>query len=152
MVVKPVWCTSTTVFSSYIVKSFVEMAKFLLKDSSADLFLSERISQDPFENYFGQQKVRGGHNQNPNLQQCLYSAAAIRVQKSIATDPVHGNCGRKLYADTQLKIDDAPLPETHKGLSFPLRVTCQVLYLCVIKRKAHCHNTIQNNACIVTSV
>ena len=96
------------------MKSFVEMAKFLLTDASADLFLlSERISQDPLENYFGQQGARGGHNENPNLQQCLYSAAAIRVQKSIATDPVRGNCGRKkrLYADTQPKVDDAPLPK-----------------------------------------
>lgn len=101
-------------FSSHIVKSFVEMAKFLLTEANAKLFfLSERISQDPLENYFGQQRARGGRNENPNLQQCLYSAAAIRVQKSIATDPVRGNCGRKkrLYGDTQPEIDNAPLPK-----------------------------------------
>ena len=102
------------IFSSYIVKLFVEMAKFLLTDANVKLFfLSERISQDPLENYFGQQRARGRRNENPNLQQCLYSAAAIRVQKSIATDPVHENCGRKkrLYGDTQPEIDNAPLPK-----------------------------------------
>lgn len=96
------------------MKSFVEMAKYLLAGGSAGLFfLSGKISQDPLENYFGQQRARGGRNENPNLQQCLYNAAAIRVQKSIATDPVRGNCDRKkrLYADTQPEIDSTPLPK-----------------------------------------
>ena len=90
------------------------MAKYLLAGGSAGLFfLSGKISQDPLENYFGQQRARGGRNENPNLQQCLYNAAAIRVQKSIATDPVRGNCDRKkrLYADTQPEIDSIPLPK-----------------------------------------
>ena len=94
--------------------SFVEMAKCLLGDGSAGIFLlSERISQDPLENYFGQQRARGGRNENPNLQQCLHNAAAIRVQKSIATDPIRGNCSRKrhLCGDAQPDIDDTPLPK-----------------------------------------
>ena len=80
------------------VNSFVEMVRYLLArdhDSTytdSDLFfLSERISQDPLENYFGQQRASGGRNENPNLQQCLNNAAAIRIQKSLATDPVRGS-------------------------------------------------------------
>ena len=78
------------------------MTKYLVVGGSAGLFLSGKISQDPLENYFGQQRARGGRDENPNLQQCLYNAAVIRVQKSIATDPICGNCDRKkrLYADT----------------------------------------------------
>jgi len=95
------------------------MAKFLLtKDhtnTDSDLFLlSERISQDPLENYFGQQRARGGRNENPNLLQCLNNAAAIRIQKSIATDPVRGNCSRKQRLHNvgkNPKIDETPLPK-----------------------------------------
>ena len=97
------------------MKSFVEMAKFLLaKDHGTDpdlYLLSERISQDPLENYFGQQRARGGRNENPNLSQCLSNAAAIRIQKSIATDPVRGNCNRKQRSQVVPTIDDTPLPK-----------------------------------------
>ena len=45
----------------FTVHSFVEVAKFLLSSNKDDLFLlSERFSQDPLENYFGQQRARGG--------------------------------------------------------------------------------------------
>ena len=72
------------------------MTRYLLS-SDIDLFLlSERISQDPLENYFGQLRARGGRNENPNIQQCLHNAAAIRIQKSMATDPVRGNCSNYL--------------------------------------------------------
>ena len=91
----------------------MEIGKYLLTDTSDGLFLlSERFSQDPLENYFGQQRARGGRNEHPNLQQCLYNAAAIRIQKSVATDPVRGNCNRKrlLYADEgQPAFDSTPL-------------------------------------------
>ena len=96
------------------VNSFVELAQYLLSDNTGNLFLlSERLSQDPLENYFGQQRARGGRNENPSLQQCLYNAAAIRVQKSSATDPVRGNCRRKvrIYGEESPDIDDTPLPK-----------------------------------------
>lgn len=87
------------------------MAQYLLSDNTENLFLlSERVTQDPLENYFGQQRARGGRNENPSLQQCLYNAAAIRIQKSLATDPVRGNCRRKLREGSP-DIDDTPLPK-----------------------------------------
>ena len=44
------------------VESFVELAKFLLDKYRKDglFLLSERLTQDPLENYFGQQRARGG--------------------------------------------------------------------------------------------
>lgn len=92
----------------------MELAQYLLSDNTGDLFLlNERRTQDPLENYFGQQRARGGRNENPNLQQCLYNVAAIRVQKSLASDPVRGNCRRKrlLYGEVSPDIDDTPLPK-----------------------------------------
>ena len=80
------------------------------------------MAQDPLENYFGQQRACGGWNENPNLQQCLHNAAAIRVQKSMATDPVRGNCSRKrrLYVETKPDINATPLPKRkrHKTLYY----------------------------------
>ena len=95
---------------SFIVKSFIEMTKFLLTKNPGGFFLSERISQDPLENYFGKQRARGGRNDNPTMQQCLHNAAAIRVQKSLATNPIHGNCKRNLV-DCEEVVDDTPLPK-----------------------------------------
>ena len=93
------------------VKSFVEITKFLLPEEESDLFfLSERLSQDPLENYFGQLRARGGRNENPTLQQCVHSANAIRVQKSQALDPVRGNSSRKRDYEPP-PIDNTPLPK-----------------------------------------
>ena len=100
------------------VNSFVDMAGYLLSQGQYRLFiLSERISQDPLENYmyFGKQRARGGRNENPTVQQCIHKAAALRVQNSLALDPVRGNCSRKrrLFKDPPKldDIDQTPLPK-----------------------------------------
>ncbi len=49
-------------FSYRTVMSFVEMAKYLLSQGDGLYVLSKRFSQDPIENYFGQQRARGGRN------------------------------------------------------------------------------------------
>lgn len=85
----------------------------MLKDN----ILSERISQDPLENYFGRQRARGGRNENPNLQQCMVNAAALRIQKSVALDPVRGNCRRKRRAELDeatVISESVPLPKRRK--------------------------------------
>ena len=38
------------------VKSFVELVEYIFTISSVKMFLSERISQDPLENFFGCQR------------------------------------------------------------------------------------------------
>ena len=70
------------------MKSFVEMTKFLLSECKEDklFFLSERISQDPLENYFGKQRACGGPCDNPSLKECLQNAVAIRAQGSLELD------------------------------------------------------------------
>ena len=91
------------------------MTKFILdKHSSDNLFiLSERISQDPLENYFGKQRARCGRNENPSVVQCVQNARGIRMQVSTSLDPVRGNCRRKreLFKDSEPVIDDTPLPK-----------------------------------------
>ena len=71
----------------------MELTKYLLtKSEKGTYFLSEKLNQDPLENYFGQKRARGGRNENPTVQQSSYNVA---VQKSMVLNPVLGNCGRK---------------------------------------------------------
>lgn len=109
----------------FTVHSFVEVAKFLLSSNKDDLFLlSERFSQDPLENYFGQQRARGGRSDNPTIQRSLHNASALRVQKSMALDPVRGNCRRKrrLFDDKDqetivAEASSLPLPKRSRNKS-----------------------------------
>ena len=89
------------------------MTKYLLSHPGDELFLlSERITQDPLENYFGQQRARGGRCDNPNLKECLQNSVAIRAQKSMELNCVQGNCRRKRrLPDSCKQIDNTPLPK-----------------------------------------
>ena len=94
------------------MKSFVEMARYLLSQPGEKLLLlSERITQDPLENYFGMQRTRGRRCDNPSLKECLQNAVAIRAQKSLDLDRVQGNCRRKRRLSSPEKIDDTLLPK-----------------------------------------
>ena len=107
--------TVNFIFSVHVVKSFVEMTKMLLSQKDASLYLlSEQISQDRLENYFGQQRSRGRRSDNPSVKETIQNAMAIRVQKSLELDRVQGNCRRKRRVCKSLKItedDDVPLPK-----------------------------------------
>ena len=104
--------THTHTHTASIVKSFVKMTRYLLSQSGDDLFLlSERITQDPLENYFGKQRSRGGRCENPCFQDCLHNAVAIRAQRSLELDRVQGNCRRKRRLPSPEKIDATPLPK-----------------------------------------
>ena len=77
----------------------MEMTKYSLSQPGSDqlFFLSERICQDPLENYFGQQCSRGGRCDNPSIHESLRSAVAIRAQHSLKLDLVKGNCRTKRH-------------------------------------------------------
>lgn len=64
------------------VMSFVEMAQYLLSQAGEERLslLSERVSQDPLENYFGMQRARGHRCDNPTLKESLQNAVAIRAR------------------------------------------------------------------------
>ena len=107
-----------------IVKAFVEMTEYLfsLPESERPLFvLSEHISQDPLENYFGQQRATGGRCDNPSVAECVVNANSLRLQKSLALAPLRGNSSRRRRLFPEEVVDSTPLPErqsTHKS-SFP---------------------------------
>ena len=75
-----------------IGKSFIEMVEYLFKNvPGVKLFLSNRICQDPLENFFGQQRQRGKCSDNPNASEFLKNTQALRVINSTCS-MVRGNC------------------------------------------------------------
>ena len=96
------------------MNSFVEMTRYLLlqPDSEGLFLLSERVSQDPLENYFGKQRARGGRCDNPSIKECIQNSIAIRAQQSLQLDHVRGNSRykRRVTAGDEI-IDDSPLPK-----------------------------------------
>ena len=74
-------------------------------------YCQSKFQSQSIENYFGKQRARSGRNENPTLNQCVYNAAALRLQKSLALDPVRGNCRRNRLSYSETKIDNTPLPK-----------------------------------------
>lgn len=95
------------------VKSFTEVTRFLftLPEMEGHYLLSERFSQDPIENYFGQQRSRGGWSSNPTVSSLVTAAQSLRVQGSQAMIPIRGNSSRKRKLFPQEVIDHNPLPK-----------------------------------------
>ena len=99
----------------------MELTKYIFNKHTEDklFLLSERLSQDPLENYFGKQRAKGERSDNPTVQRALQNAGAIRIQKSLALDPVRGNSRRKrqLFVEdalTMKDIDNTPLPKRRR--------------------------------------
>ena len=90
--------------------SFVEMAQYLLKLKGVKCLLSERFCQDPVEAFFGKQRACGGRNDNPTVKQFLENTVSLRLQGSVALDPIRGNC-RKRKRVKEITIDETPFPK-----------------------------------------
>ena len=101
-------------FFLHPVLLFVEATRYLLTlpTVQGQYILSERFSQDPLEDYFSRQRAKGGRCDNPTTESSLQAAQSLRVQGSLALQPVRGNCSRKkrVYLD-QPSIDDCPSPK-----------------------------------------
>ena len=74
----------------FTAKSFVELVKYLFTIPGVTVFMSNRICQDPLENFFSQQRQRRA-NENPNMNKFLKNTQALRVINSTCTS-IHGNC------------------------------------------------------------
>ena len=61
----------TTIVYHSTVNSFVELVEFLLTIAGVKAFLSEKLSQDPLEKFFGCQRQRGRVNENPTATRTL---------------------------------------------------------------------------------
>ena len=95
------------------VKSFVELVRYIFDKSSAKCFLSEHLSQDPLEKFFGCQRQRGKANENPNVQEFCKNTQALRVINSACGTVPGGNCrGSKKKLD--IDAESQPLPKRRR--------------------------------------
>ena len=100
------------------VKSFVELTEYVFKIPGVKFFLSERISQDPLENFFGCQRQRGRTGENPNVDQFCKNTQALRVINSVCAHVPRGNCrGRQNVID--IKKESKALPKRRRQRSKP---------------------------------
>lgn len=91
-----------------IVHSFVEVTRYLLKQKEGLYLYSERFNQDPLESFFGQQRARGGHNDNPNVATFIHNEKAIRMQRTMVIG--HGGNVRKRKKQWNTDIADLSRP------------------------------------------
>ncbi len=97
------------------VYSFLDLIKFIFTIPGVKSFLSERISQDPLEQFFGRQRQRGGVNENPTCQQFIHNNSALRMVNSIKIDTHKGNVGRQEpTCNKSLHVSSEPLPKRRR--------------------------------------
>ena len=96
------------------MKSFIELVQYLFTLPEVTSFLSEKISQDPLEKYFGRQRQRGGVNENPNVSQFLKGNQALRVINSIDLDITRGNTRGSNHCNISGTENVMPLPKRRK--------------------------------------
>jgi len=100
------------------VKSFVELTEYIFKIPGVKFFLSERISQDPLENFFSCQRQRGRTGENPNVDQFCKNTQALRVINAVCAHVPRGNCrGRQNLID--IKKESKALPKSRRQRSKP---------------------------------
>ena len=95
----------------YTAKSFTDLVEYIFTMPDVQVFLSQRICQDPLENFFGCQRQRGGTHDNPSVQEFQKNMQALRVINSFARGPAKGNC-RGFdgdYEDINMQKENKPL-------------------------------------------
>ena len=93
-----------------LVLSFTELVPFLFSIDGVKVFLSEHLSQDPLEKFFGCQRQRGGPHDNPSVKEFYQNTQALRVINSFCRGSVRGNCRLKSKAP-DLEKENAPIPK-----------------------------------------
>ena len=74
-------------------------------------FLSNHICQDPLENFFGQQRQRGGTSDNPNILEYYHNTQTLRVVNSFCRGSVKGNCRGSHSREKENEVSlSTPLP------------------------------------------
>lgn len=73
----------------------MDLIPFIFTIPGVKSFLSERISQDALEKYFGRQRQRGRMNENPTCHEFLNNNNALRMVNSIKIETHKGNVRRR---------------------------------------------------------
>ena len=105
--------------------SFIDLVQYLFTVPGVKSFLTEKISQDPLEKYFGQHRQRGRTNENPSSAQFLKNQQALRVVNSIRIRGLIKGNTRGNKEPTQILTESEPLPKRQRTstLSSTIRTT-----------------------------
>ena len=77
------------------------------------VFLSEKLSQDPLEKFFGCQRQRGGTSDDPTVAEFVKNTNALRVIDTVCGNVSRGNCrGNKESFDREK--ENTPLPKRRR--------------------------------------
>ena len=66
-------------FAVFIVHSLLELIPFLFSIPGVTCFLSEKLSQDTLEKFFGCQRQKGTTNDNHKVHEFLFNTQSLRV-------------------------------------------------------------------------
>ena len=101
--------------------SFTDMIPYLFKLEGVECFLSEKLSQDPLEKFFGCQQQTGRVNENPTASEFIKNTQSLRVIDSIYVADItgRGNCrGSKRKAhDLESANLDKPIRKRKRRVS-----------------------------------
>lgn len=93
----------------------MELVTELFTVPGVESFLSNRLCQDPLENFFGQQRQRGRVNENPTVNDFIKGTQVLRVVNGLCKD-VKGNCRASSSKSNQDELASLsqPLPKRRK--------------------------------------
>ena len=94
--------------------SFIKLGKLLLEEEKAEFFLSEKISQDPVEEYFSKQRQRMGPNDNPDLDMFNKNTLGYHVTRDELIKVLKGNVRNKDRETKTIDIHDMTSLPTKK--------------------------------------
>ena len=90
------------------------MPKQLPSEDGVDYVLSDKLNQDPLEEHFGKQRVRGGSNENRSLKEYMDNERKLLVAKSEMIRLMRGNTRGRQEEQTIDITDDRLLPKRKK--------------------------------------
>ena len=99
-----------------VVHSFVELVKYIFTIPGVSVFLSNRLCQDPLENFFGIERQRGRVNENPTAKEFLQNTQALKVIQNTCRN-IRGNCQR-----SEIAYDNSPLPKRSRKTAKTLKL------------------------------
>ena len=97
----------------FVVSSFLELVPRIFRIDGVTSFLSEKLSQDPLEKFFGVQRQCGRTNENPSVAEFLNNTHSVRVINTIWLKDITGNCWgckRKSYDLESVNLNDLNQP------------------------------------------
>ena len=89
----------------------------LLNEDGVEFLLSEKLSQDPLEEYFSKQRAKGGADENPTLESFNRNFLGLNVAEDELIRVVNGNTrGRQREIVKISTNDDRRLPTKKDSL------------------------------------